>query len=141
MFGRRLSEGIGKWHFWLMFIGMNLVFMPMHVLGIEGMPRRIYTYGPGRGWGIWNYVETIGAFLVALSILIFVINYILTMMKDQTNEEDPWDGFTLEWTTASPPPAYNFAEIPTVRSSRPLWDQKHPELADWRRRDWHKEEE
>jgi cytochrome c oxidase subunit 1 len=132
MFGRSLSETIGKWHFWLMFIGMNLVFMPMHVLGIEGMPRRIYTYGPGRGWEIWNYLETIGAFLVALSILIFIVNYFVSMRKPQTNEADPWDGFTLEWTIPSPPPEYNFAEIPSVRSRRPLWDQKHPELADWR---------
>jgi len=132
MFGRRLNEGIGKWHFWLMFIGMNLVFMPMHVLGLEGMPRRIYTYGAGRGWEIWNYVETIGAFIVALSILIFGINYILTMLKTQTNEEDPWDGTTLEWTTSSPPPNYNFAEIPTVRSLRPLWDIKHPAAPDWK---------
>ena len=132
MFGRRLGETLGKWHFWVMFLGMNLVFMPMHVLGIEGMPRRIYTYGAGRGWEIWNFVETIGAFLVATAILIFVVNYILTMMKEQTNEMDPWDAFTLEWTTSSPPPNYNFAEIPTVRSRRPLWDQKHPELADWK---------
>lgn len=133
--GRRLSESLGKWQFWLMFTGMNMVFMPMHILGIEGMPRRIYTYGPGRGWEIWNFVETIGALIVALSILIFMINYIITLRKEPTNEQDPWDGFTLEWTTSSPPPAYNFAEIPTVRSSRPLWDQKHPELADWHQRD------
>ncbi|MFZ0548954.1 MAG: cytochrome c oxidase subunit I [Candidatus Promineifilaceae bacterium] len=132
MFGRRLSETIGKWHFWLMFVGMNLVFMPMHMLGVEGMPRRIYTYGPGRGWEIWNLVETIGAFIIALSILIFITNYVVSMRKEPTNEADPWDGFTLEWTTSSPPPDYNFAEIPTVRSLRPLWDQKHPELADWR---------
>ena len=132
MFGRQLSETIGKWHFWLMFIGMNLVFMPMHILGVEGMPRRIYTYGPGRGWEIWNFIETIGAFIVAVSILTFMINFFATMRKAPTNEQDPWDGFTLEWTTSSPPPDYNFAAIPAVKSRRPLWDEKHPELADWK---------
>jgi heme/copper-type cytochrome/quinol oxidase subunit 1 len=132
MFGRRLNETIGKWHFWLMFVGMNLVFMPMHMLGVQGMPRRIYTYGTGRGWEVWNLIETIGAFAVALAILIFTVNYVVSMRKEPTNEPDPWDGFTLEWTTSSPPPDYNFAEIPSVRSLRPLWDQKHPELADWR---------
>jgi len=132
MFGRRLNETLGKWHFWIMFISMNVLYMPMHLLGINGMPRRIYTYEAGLGWGTWNYIETVGAFFVALSMIIFIINYIITMRKPQTNEVDPWDGFTLEWTIASPPPAYNFAEIPTVRSRRPLWDQKHPELADWK---------
>ena len=132
MFGRQLNETLGKWHFWLMFISMNVLYMPMHFLGLMGMPRRVYTYGDGHGWGTLNYIETVAAFFVALSILIFVINYIITMRKPATNEMDPWDGFTLEWTIASPPPAYNFAEIPTVRSRRPLWDEKHPELADWK---------
>ncbi|MEO8355155.1 MAG: cytochrome c oxidase subunit I [Chloroflexota bacterium] len=132
MTGRRLQEGLGKWHFWLMFIGMNLVFMPMHILGLQGMPRRIYTYGAGRGWEVWNFVETIGAFIIATSIMIFIVNFFASLRMAATNEEDPWDGFTLEWKTASPPPVYNFAEIPSVRSRRPLWDEKHPELADWR---------
>ncbi len=132
MSGRRLSESIGKLHFWLMFVGMNMVFMPMHVLGIEGMPRRIYTYTSGNGWDIWNLVETIGAFIIALSMLTFLVNFVTTMLKAPVHEEDPWDGSTLEWMTASPPPAYNFIETPTVNSRRPLWDLKHPELADWR---------
>jgi len=130
--GRRLHEGLGKWHFWLMFIGMNLVFMPMHILGIEGMPRRIYTYGAGRGWEIWNFIETIGALIITVSVLIFVVNFFISLLKKATNEADPWDGFTLEWKTASPPPVYNFAEIPSVRSRRPLWDEKYPDLADWK---------
>jgi len=104
----------------------------MHILGVEGMPRRIYTYAAGRGWEIWNFIETIGAFVVAVSIFIFVINFFITMRKTPTNETDPWDSFTLEWTTSSPPPKYNFAEIPSVRGRRPLWDSKHPEMADWK---------
>jgi len=130
--GRRLKETLGKWNFWLMFIGMNLVFMPMHVLGVEGMPRRIYTYGPGRGWEIWNFVETIGALIVALGAAVFLVNVLISLRAKPTNEADPWDGFTLEWKTASPPDAYNFAKIPTVRGRRPLWDEKHPDLADWK---------
>ncbi len=132
MTGRRLQEALGKWHFWLMFIGMNLVFMPMHILGLEGMPRRIYTYSTGRGWDIWNFVETIGAFIVALSILVFILNFILSLRKPATHETDPWDGATLEWKANSPPPAYNFAQIPSVRGRRPLWDEKHPDQADWK---------
>src|SRR5574341_429349 len=132
MTGHRLLEGLGKWHFWLMFIGMNMVFMPMHILGLEGMPRRIYTYGTGRGWEVWNFVETIGAFIVAVSMLVFIVNFIVSMRRAATNEADPWDGYTLEWKTDSPPPVYNFAKIPSVRSRRPLWDEKHPNLADWR---------
>ena len=130
--GRRLQEGLGKWHFWLMFIGMNLVFMPMHILGLEGMPRRIYTYSPGRGWEIWNFIETIGALIIAVAVLIFTVNFFTSLRKKATDEADPWDGFTLEWKTASPPPVYNFAEIPSVRGRRPLWDEKHPDQADWK---------
>lgn len=132
MSGRRLDEGLGKWHFWLMFIGMNLVFMPMHILGIEGMPRRIYTYGAGRGWEIWNFIETIGAIIIAAGMLVFIVNFFVSLRKEATNKSDPWDANTLEWKTASPPPVYNFEEIPVVRGLRPLWDEKHPELADWK---------
>ncbi len=130
--GRRLHEGLGKWHFWLMFIGMNLVFMPMHILGIEGMPRRIYTYGPGRGWESWNFIATVGALIISVAVLVFIVNFFTSLRKKATHEADPWDGFTLEWKTASPPPVYNFAEIPSVRGRRPLWDEKYPDLADWK---------
>jgi len=130
--GRMLDERLGKWHFWTMFIGMNLVFFPMHILGVLGMPRRIYTYGSGLGWDIWNLLETVGAFIIAVAVAIFIVNFYLSMRKPADAPDDPWDAFTLEWKTASPPPDYNFAEIPSVRSGRPLWDEKHPELADWK---------
>jgi cytochrome c oxidase subunit 1 len=132
MSGRILSETLGKWHFWLMLIGMNMVFFPMHILGIDGMPRRIYTYPAEFGWAFLNSFETIGAFLVALSVLIFSINLIKTLRKPADAGNDPWDAFTLEWTTTSPPPPYNFAKIPSVRGRRPLWDEKYPEQADWK---------
>jgi len=132
MTGRRLREGWGKWQFWLMLVGMNLVFMPMHVLGLEGMPRRIYTYSAGMGWEIWNFVETIGASIIAVSVLLFAVNFLLSLRDQPANESDPWDAFTLEWKSASPPPVYNFARIPSVRSRRPLWDEKHPDQADWK---------
>ena len=128
--GRLLQEGLAKIHFWLMFVGMNLVFFPMHLLGLMGMPRRIYTYSADQGWGFWNLVETVGAFIVAVSFLFFIANLIRTFRKPATHPVDPWDGSTLEWSTSSPPSVENFEVIPQVHGRRPLWDQKHPELAD-----------
>ena len=131
MSGRLLDERLGKWHFWLMFIGMNMVFFPMHILGILGMPRRVYTYGPGLGWEFWNLLMTIGAFIVALSILVFTVNLFRTLAQPVGAPDDPWDGFTLEWLTTSPPPVYNFGrQIPAVASPRPAWDVKNPEIRD-----------
>jgi cytochrome c oxidase subunit 1 len=130
MSGRLLSERLGKWHFWVLFIGFNLTFAPMHVSGILGMPRRIYTYAPDRGLDIWNLLSSIGYVIQLLAILIFVWNVIHSLRKGEEAGDDPWDAWTLEWATTSPPPAWNFHPLPTVKSRRPLWDAKHPEDPD-----------
>jgi cytochrome c oxidase subunit 1 len=128
--GRMLSEKLGHWHFWLFLIGFHLTFDFMHVPGILGMPRRIYTYEADRGWQIWNMIISSGAFFQAAGTLVFVYNMIWSYNKGAIAGPDPWDAWTLEWATNSPPPSYNFAVIPTVESRRPLWDLKHPEDPD-----------
>jgi cytochrome c oxidase subunit 1 len=130
--GRMLSETLGKLHFWLFVIGFHLTFDTMHVPGLLGMPRRIYTYEAGRGWEGWNAVVTVGAVIQAVAIGIFVINLVRAALRGPKAGNDPWDAWTLEWSTTSPPPEYNFATLPVVRSRRPLWDQKHPEDPDWK---------
>ena len=132
MSGKIYSEALGKWHFWLFLIGFHLTFDFMHIPGLLGMPRRIYTYEPGRGWEIWNVIVTIGVVLQAAGVLVFVYNLLRSYLQGEDAGNDPWDAWTLEWSTSSPPPAYNFATIPTVRSRRPLWDLKHPEDPDWK---------
>jgi cytochrome c oxidase subunit I len=132
MSGRMYNETLGKWHFWLFIIGFHLTFDFMHIPGILGMPRRIYTYEPGRGWETWNSIVTIGAFFQAAGILVFVVNLLWSLRKGEPAGNDPWDAWTLEWSTSSPPPDYNFAATPVVRSRRPLWDLKHPEDPDWK---------
>ena len=126
--GRLLSEGYGKLHFWLMFIGMNVTFGPMHLVGIDGMPRRINTYDESMGWELLNQIETVGAFIIALSVVVFLVNFFKSVKSGELAGDDPWDGRTLEWSIASPPPEYNFARIPVVHSNEPFWDQKYPEL-------------
>ncbi len=129
--GRMLSERLGRWQFWLLLVGFILTFGPMHIAGMLGMPRRIFSYEPDRGWAIWNQLSTLGAVIQLPSFLIFVINLFWSLRHGKPAGPDPWDAWTLEWTTPSPPPEYNFAEVPTVRSRRPLWDLKHPDDPDW----------
>jgi len=129
--GRKLSERLARWQFWLLLVGFILAFGPMHISGMLGMPRRIFSYEPDRGWAIWNQLSTLGAVIQVPSFLIFVINLIWSYGHGTPAGPDPWDAWTLEWTTPSPPPEYNFEEIPTVHSRRPLWDLKHPDDPDW----------
>src|ERR1700719_315310 len=132
MSGKMYNEPLGKLHFWLFVIGFHLTFDFMHIPGLLGMPRRIYTYEPGRGWDTLNLIATIGVFFQAAGILVFVANLLWSYFHGEPVGSDPWDAWTLEWSTSSPPPAYNFAIIPEVRSRRPLWDLKHPEDPDWK---------
>jgi cytochrome c oxidase subunit 1 len=123
--GRFMDEKLGKVNFWTTFIGFNLTFFPMHFVGIEGMPRRYYSYGEASGWWFWNVVETIGAYLLGASILLFIYNIAKGLHSKQQAGPNPWDGASLEWATPSPPPAYNWAVIPTIEHRDPLWAEKY----------------
>ncbi|TVQ89418.1 MAG: cytochrome ubiquinol oxidase subunit I [Deltaproteobacteria bacterium] len=126
MFGVMLDERMGKASWLIMFIGMNLTFFPMHFLGAQGMPRRYYTYDPGLNWELWNLVATIGAFILALGVLITTIAMIRGLLgQGEKAPADPWDGATLEWSLPTPVPHFNFQTVPTVHSDRPFWDEKH----------------
>ena len=127
MTGRLLSETLGKWHFWLQLVGMNLAFFPMHLIGLLGMPRRVYTYSPELGVSDLNLVSTLGAFLIAISIFVFIVNLLWTRTRGQRAGNDPWGGATLEWSIPSPPPVYNFSVIPTVANRLPRWKTEHHE--------------
>ncbi len=126
IFGHRLGEGLGKLNFWLWFIGFNLTFGPMHIVGLQGMPRRIYTYPDGMGWNLWNLMETVGAFVIAVSTLVFLVNVAVSRRKGRYEAgADPWDARTLEWSIPSPPPEYNFAEIPVITHRDDFWHKKY----------------
>jgi cytochrome c oxidase subunit I+III len=124
MFGRMLSERLGRWNFWTMAIGFNVAFFPMHQLGLEGMPRRVYTYLDGLGWHSLNLLATAGALLIFVSVLLFLINVFLALRYGDPAPDNPWDADTLEWSTSSPPPNYNFQPLPTVAGLYPLWEER-----------------
>ncbi len=122
--GWMLDEKLGRLSFWTMFLGSNLTFFPMHILGLLGMPRRYFDYPADRGWTEFNFLATLGAFLIALAVLIFMVNFVLSAWRRVPAGDDPWEANTLEWATTSPPPDYNFPRIPEVDSARPLWDAR-----------------
>ncbi|TFW16066.1 cytochrome c oxidase subunit I [Duganella callida] len=121
--GYMLDERLGRWHFWLFFIGFNVSFFPMHVLGLQGMPRRVYSYPEQMGWGALNLTATIGALLIGVSVLLFIVNVLRSRRHGEAAPDNPWGGDTLEWSVPSPPPAANFALPPVVRSRHPLWEE------------------
>jgi cytochrome c oxidase subunit I len=123
--GRMMSEGLGKVTFWLVFLGFQLAFFPMHILGWLGMPRRVYTYPMGMGWDELNLLSTIGAFALATGFLLYIVDAVNAAVRGPIAEPNPWDASGLEWATASPPAAYNFAHIPVVSSRTPLWDNRN----------------
>ena len=133
VFGYMLNETLGKMNFWLMLLGFNLTFAPMHILGLQGMSRRVYTYGEGYGFDLWNKVATIGAFILATSVLMFVFNIFYSKVKAKSLPPvgpDPWDARTIEWMIPSPVPAYNYDPIPTITRVDDFWYRKYGETKD-----------
>ncbi len=126
--GRMYHEGVGKLSFWVTFLGTFVTFFPMHILGLLGMPRRVYTYPSNLGWTFLNALESGGAYLLALGLLLIFLNLLISYFRGPACESDPWEGDTLEWSTSSPPPPYNYAVIPTVTSPYPMWDKQDREL-------------
>jgi cytochrome c oxidase subunit I len=124
MSGRMLDERLGRWNFWTMFLGFNLGFLPMHLTGLLGMPRRIYTYPDHMGWDALNMITTVGSFVLAVGVLLLLVNIAVSLRKGRPAGPNPWDAPTLEWAVSSPPPPYNFAVIPRVATRHPLWEDR-----------------
>jgi cytochrome c oxidase subunit 1/cytochrome c oxidase subunit I+III len=122
MTGRMMNDRLGQWNFWLTIIGFNVAFFPMHLSGLYGMPRRVYTYLPGLGWDTLNFISTVGAYILGIGVLLFAINVFASMLRGALAEDNPWGAGSLEWATSSPPAPYNFAELPVVQSRYPVWD-------------------
>jgi len=131
MTGRLLDDRLGKVHFTLIMVGFLVTFMPMYALGILGMPRRVYTYAPDVGWNSLNLVASIGGYIIAISLIVFVVNAVWSLRKGRIAGDNPWNAWTLEWATTSPPPPENFVSLPPIRSERPLWDLQHPERPEY----------
>ncbi len=121
--GKLLNERLGRWNFWLLFIGVNVTFFPMHIAGLLGMPRRIYTYTEDTGWGIYNLISTVGVFVIVPGIAVFVWNVVRTLRRGEPAGNNPWDADTLEWATSSPPAEHGWSVLPIVHSRHPMWDQ------------------
>jgi cytochrome c oxidase subunit 1 len=127
IFGRKLREGLGTWCFWLLFIGFNVTFLPMHFMGLEGMPRRVETYDGTGILPLLNAIATGGSYVMAVGVLLFAWNVIVSAFDRTPVGDDPWQANSLEWATTSPPPEYNFDRLPPIRSERPVFDARHPE--------------
>jgi cytochrome c oxidase subunit 1 len=129
MFGRKLDERLGAICFWLLFIGFNVTFLPMHFMGLEGMPRRVFTYPDTGHLALLNAIATSGSYIMLAGVLVFAWNVVVSAFDRTPVPDDPWDANSLEWATSSPPPEHNFDRLPPIRSERPVFDARHPELA------------